>query len=196
MSESLWLILISSVSGLAGVLVGAGISWLQTYWFHRQDNVRNARYLAIRVVCILNKYLEDCVSVIQDVGVPTGDHGCYEPEVLAPDAPIFPSDVDWKSIPHDLMYRILAFPSEVEAAKNAISFDAEHASPPDYDEYFDSRAVWHTKLGWNAHEIIEEICKTYDVPKKNYDGWDPISFLKEKLEEHKQRNTPVITEAA
>lgn len=58
-----------AIFGLIGVLVGSGISLFQTHWMEKRANDKNARYLAIRVVCILDKYLEDCAEVVNDDGL-------------------------------------------------------------------------------------------------------------------------------
>jgi len=69
------------------------------------------RYLAIGVVCVLDKYIDDCATVSGDDGEPTGDQGEYQSTTKAPAAPIYPSDVDWHSIKYELMYAIRSLPS-------------------------------------------------------------------------------------
>lgn len=54
---------------LIGVIVGAAIPFFQTYWINKQDKEKNARYLAIRIVFILDKFMEDCVEVVKDDGL-------------------------------------------------------------------------------------------------------------------------------
>lgn len=86
---------------------------------------KNARYLAIRIVCVLDIYLEDCAEVVKDDGLSYGQRnvaGSLEPQVKEPGVPVYPEDVDWKSINHELMYRVLSLPSEVKAAERLISF--------------------------------------------------------------------------
>ena len=61
-----------AIFGLIGVLVGSAISWLQVYWTNKQAAKKNSKYLAIRVVCILDKFVEDCGDVISDNGLPLG----------------------------------------------------------------------------------------------------------------------------
>lgn len=81
--------MIGAIFGLIGVL-GAAISWFRTYWTDKQANDKNARYLAIRVVCVLDKFLEDCAYVVKDKGISFGEN--------SPGRPIFPIDVDWRAI--------------------------------------------------------------------------------------------------
>ncbi|MBC9794945.1 hypothetical protein [Sinomicrobium weinanense] len=59
----------------------------------------------IRFLHILDKFVEDCADVIGDDGLSFGQRtpeGYLEPQVKVPGAPIFPEDVDWKSIEHEL----------------------------------------------------------------------------------------------
>lgn len=51
-----------------GVLIGSGISWFQSHWTNKKESEKSARYLAIRVLHILDKYMEDCVAVVKDTG--------------------------------------------------------------------------------------------------------------------------------
>lgn len=96
--------MLEAIFGLIGVFVGSAISWFQTFWNNKQAAAKNARYLAIRVVCILDKFLEDCIEVVKDDGLSYGQRsaeGELRPQVNTPTPPVFPEDVDWKSIDHE-----------------------------------------------------------------------------------------------
>jgi len=179
-----------AIFGLVGVLIGSAISWLQSYWLNRQVAKKAAQYLAIRVVCIFDKYLEDCVSVVKDDGLSCGQRtpdGCLKPQVSSPGAPVFPDDVDWKSISHNLMYEILSFPSDVDAADRSIAFTADVvASPPDYEEFFEDRAFHYAQFGLRAYELAKRLRKTYDIPAKEYGDWKPVSELEGELKKIKE----------
>ena len=166
--------------GLLGVIIGAGIPVLQTYLVNEQTTKKNARYLAIRVVCILDKFTEDCADVVNDDGLSFGQRtkeGSLEPQVKAPGAPIYPEDVDWKSIDHELMYRILSLPSEVETADRIISSTTDIATPPDYEEWFEERRFWYSKYGLVALALSEQLSKEYDISPKKYNDWNPKTEL-------------------
>lgn len=173
------------MSEFFAAFAGAVIALIGTYFLNRKDTERAARYLAIRVVCILDKYLEDCVSTVKDDGLSYGQRtpeGYLEPQVKSPGAPIFPNDVDWKSIDHSLMYEILSFPSDVEAADRGIAFTWDMvAFPPDYEEGFDDRAFHYAQFGLRAYELARKLRKEYKIPDKEYGDWNPVSELKEEL---------------
>lgn len=174
-----------AIFGLIGVLVGSLIPWFQTYWAERRATKKNARYLAIRIICILDIYLEDCAEVVKDDGLSYGQRkadGSLEPQVKEPGVPVYPEDVDWKSINHELMYRVLSLPSEVKAAERLISFAREISEPPDFEHWFEERAYWYCIFGLTAYRLMEDLCVKYEIKKKTYNNWDPLGDLTSNLE--------------
>lgn len=173
-----------AIFGLIGVFIGSAISWFQTYWIENRAIEKNARYLAIRVVCILDKYLEDCIDIVKDDGLCLGQRtpeGYLEPQVKVPGPPIFPDDVDWKSIDHELMYKILSLPTEVEGAERIIRAAYDIAVPPDFEDWFDERAFRYAQFGIAAYNISEELSKKYGIQMKIYQDWNPVEELKSEL---------------
>jgi len=184
-----------AVFGLLGVLVGAGLTIGKDVWAHFANQKRVARYLAIRVVCILDKYVEKCVEVVLDDGLSYGqrdEQGCLSPQVKTPPPPDFPIDVDWKSIPPSLMYELLALPNEAESANGAIRFSWDIAGPPDFDEYFEERALRYSDLGLKAADIASRLRKRYDIPALDLGDWKPV----ERLTEEKTKLAKLQTERA
>lgn len=176
--------------GLVGVVVGSLITWLQGLSMTNASLDRDARYLAVRVVCVLQKFLEDSVAVVKDDGLSYGQRtpdGSLEPQVASPGPPVFPDDVNWKSIEPEFMYEVLSFPSDVEAADNNISAVWNFACPPDYEEYFDARVALYGELGLHAYKLIEKLSKKYDIKRKTYDSWDPTIEIKRELAALRQR---------
>jgi hypothetical protein len=148
---------------------------------------RHARYLAIRVVCILDKFQDHCVDVVRDDGTDfQGKRNAevyLEAQVALPESPLFPADVDWKSIKPDLMYRILSLHSQVEGARRSIASTAEFTSPPDFEEFFKERRYQYSKLGLTAAELAWELRKTYTIADRDCGDWNPVEHLKH----HKSR---------
>lgn len=174
-----------AIFGFIGVVIGAFIPWLQSYFNDKLTNKKNARYLAIRVVCILDKYLEDCVEVVKDDGLTYGQRdkdGCLRQQVKAPGVPVFPDDVDWKSIEHELMYKILSLPAEVESADRLIRATADITGPPDFEEWFEERKFHYSQFGLIAYQLSEELCEKYSIQKKVYNDWNPVNDLKKELQ--------------
>lgn len=165
-----------AIFGLLGVLIGSSISWIQSYWTSKKETNKSARYLAIRLVCILDKYMEDCVSVVKDDGLFEGQRsseGCLEPQVISPLAPKYPEDIDWKSIDHNLMFELLSFPSEIEDGNRMISASDNIAFPPDYQDWFDERKFYYCRFGLMALNLSKELSEKYGINKKKYNDCDP-----------------------
>lgn len=175
------------MSEFFSALVAAIIALAGQHLLNHFDRKKAARYLAIRTVCIFDKYLADCTEVVSDSGEPDQDGFTY-PSVTLPHVPTFPDDVDWKSIDHPLMYDILSFPSDVVAANEAISHDWDmNYDPPDFSDNFEYRAKHYARLGLQAHALAKRLRTTYDIRDKVYDGWNPASYLEEKLKEIEER---------
>lgn len=191
MNEQYIIALISAGAGLFGVAVGSAISWLQARWLSKKEAEKitaeresAARYLAVRVVCILDKFLLDCTEVVKDTGLDCGmlpDSGQREPQVAIPGPLTFPTDVDWKSIDHELMYKILSFPSDVEASHRIIDMSWAASTAPDFEVGFLERAWHYARFGLVAQALVTELCRKYNIKEKTYNNWDPVADLTGEL---------------
>ena len=117
------------------------------------------------------------------------EHGCLEPQVRLPLPPAFSHDLDWKSIGHDLMYRLLSLPSEAEAANRMIADAAVHASPPDYDQFFEQRQYHYARLGLKASTLAAEVRIAYRIPAQDLGEWNPVEHLtnvKERVDRERE----------
>lgn len=172
--------MVEGIFGLVGVVVGSLLTLAQSWLSGRRSRVESARYLAIRVVCVLDKYVETCATVVEDDGLCFGqrnEDGYLEPQVDTPGPPIFPEDVDWKSIDHDLMYRLLSLPNDVDTAASAISFYWDVASPPDFDEYFAERRERFTSIGLKSAKLAKRLRDAYKLPIQQLGDWVPEERL-------------------
>lgn len=174
-----------AICGLIGVLLGSGIPWFQSYWLNKRETDKSAKYLAIRIVCILDKYLDDCTEVVKDDGLSYGQRtpdGCLAPQIKVPAPPVYPDDVDWKSIDHELMYKLLSLPSEIADGDRMISFAWDITGPPDFEDWFDERKFQYSQFGLMAYKLSNDLSNKYGIKKKTYSDWDPVSDLKRELE--------------
>lgn len=175
---------------LAGAVVGAFIAglipWAQSFVARRSERLQAARYLAIRVVCALDRYVEDAVGIVFDDGLSCGQRdkdGCLSPQKTLPKPIAYPDDVDWRSIDHGLMYDLLSLPNQGEAANNAIAAAGDLAGPPDYEEYFEQRHSEYASLGLKAGDLARKLRAAYSIPDAPNSQWDPT----ERLEDAQQR---------
>lgn len=150
---------------------GHRLAALKDAGVHAAEQRQHASYLAIRVVCILDRFVSDCSDVVADEGdyldgelMPTVAHPILE----------FPDDVDWKSIPPPMMYRVLALPNAVDAAGRTIDYMTHIAMPPDFEEYFAEVRYQFSRLGIVALDLVDEMRREYDIPAaESVSGWDP-----------------------
>lgn len=186
---------ISAISGIAGVVVGSALAILKDWVSHLFKQREHGRYAAIRIIVILNEYVQKCVSVVGDDGTcegrpagrtEQGEEYC-SPQVVCPEPPAFPGDLDWRSIDFKLMYRILSLSSTAQDTDRYINAASEHSFPPDYDEVFSARQNGYAHLGLEAINIIKGLRKEFDLPeqpRKFWEwGWDSEKFLKDKLDQ-------------
>lgn len=184
-----------AIIGFVGVLIGVAATIgkdVVSYWMGR----RNAgRYAAVRIVCVLDQYVEKCVEVVGDDGTSEGrpagrtDSGeeYYAVQVSCPEPPSFAEDIEWTSISPDLMYRVLALPNLALGTERFIAAAAEHDFPPDFDEVFRARWEGYADLGLEALSIATALRRKFDLPKPSIaignPDWDSARFLREKKEE-------------
>lgn len=193
-----------AVFGLIGVLIGAGGALVKDWWSESQNRKRHARYLAVRIACILDQYVEQCAQVACDDGSYHNSDGYLEPKIKEPQPPTYPEDIDWKSISHDLMYRALALPSEAEAVSMSVMFTfTEVAFPPYYEEGFEERKFQYARLGLIASNIASDLRKSYDIPSRDLgEWWDPDQILREKKDKiekdraSRKNKTPVVLDSS
>lgn len=168
--------------GILGVVIGAILTGAPGWWSEYNASKKRANYLAIHIVCILDRFIEDCVAVVSDGGQ-SGQDGHLNIQVAVPKLPKFPEDIDWKSIPPDLMYKILEFPNQILSANNQISGIHEHvAFPPYYEETFEERQFQYATLGLVAFDFASELRSKYGILSVPHDDWNPIEYIKLKKE--------------
>jgi hypothetical protein len=172
------------VFGLLGIVLGAALSAIfavvRELYAERRSKKKEAEYLAIRMICIFEYFMEGCASVVGDNGLCHGQtdaDGYATIQVPAPQLDIQISDVNWKSLPPELMYEILYFPNLIKDAESFIDITFEHATPPDYFDGFEERQDQYSKLGLMASELTLKLRSKYKIPKKHISSWDVIEYM-------------------
>ncbi len=185
---------------LVGVLVGVGITWVRDALSQRTTRRRNAHYLALRVVCLLDRYIEDCAKVADDDGSSPNqqnEKGDSHPMTDLPAAPAFPADVDWKSIDQRVAYRLVSMDNEATRANWIISGAAENAFPPDFAELFEERRYQYAHLGLRALDIARELRTEYKIPEPEYGYWVPAERLaatRDEIESHRKKYANALSD--
>ena len=163
---------------LIGVFTGAFITigWdsIKANWTRKKRRA----YLAVRVICILEDFIDGCISVAKDNGEPDQD-GCLQTQAPLPGIDFTSLDVDWKTLPANLMFEVLSLPSKVEAAKRVIDATFFYAAfPPNYKEGFDERHQQYSELGLIACDLSTKLRSTHKFPQKEYEDEQPSNIFK------------------
>ena len=153
--------------GLLGIFLGTGLMWFKDYVLERARIKKEATYLAIQVVWLLNKFVPNCHELIEATSVSEykrNSEGFLLPTVNKLDPVIFSPDMNWKSLDKDLMFKILSFPNEVLLVEKEI-FDCIYFDYyPDLSNFFEERTFRYTDLAEKAGGLEKTIRERYGIP--------------------------------
>jgi hypothetical protein len=179
------------LAGFLGVIVGAFVPWLQSMFESWRSRKRDAQYLAIRVVCILDKFVEDCAAVATDDGI-ENDSGITEARTKTPEVQ-YPQEVDWRSIDPTLMYSLLSFQNEVRAAEEGVAETWDWEEVPEFASYFRHRAEEYGWCGLKAASLSQELRKTYRIPATTYsEQWSPVGTINKVLDARSKKREKLV----
>lgn len=147
---------------IAGTYFVTWWSHLQTVRQDREEQTRLAKYLAAKLVTLLDGFIADCGAYVLDDGTPDQD-GILSPTTDEPKFAL-PTDVDWRSIDPTMMYRAMSLPNEIRFAVEAISWYIEIAGPPDYEEIFEARKQHFSKVGLLALSLADDLRQKFSIP--------------------------------
>lgn len=172
-----------AVAALVGAIVGSGIVVVREWLASSADSRKHAKYLAVRVVITLDRFVDQCAVVSLDDGYLEGNRDEATATTEAPSPISFPVDVDWRSIDHQLAYDLLSLGNKLHDAQQAINAAADYASPPDYSEYNETRRYRYALLGLEAARLARILRDTHDLPRRTFGEWNPESKLQETQKE-------------
>ncbi|WP_167631641.1 hypothetical protein [Mariprofundus ferrooxydans] len=180
---------IGLLGGLLGVVLGVSLTVAKEWWFDSRKSKKEAEYLCIHIVCMLERFAGKCIDVVYDDGLFQGQpdkDGRRHIQVSLPDFEPESVDVEWKSLPAKLMYEILNLPSDIEIANAQINGVFEYVtSPPDYEEGFEERQYQYATLGIKSLNLAAKLRKHVGLPKREVGDWDLFKQLndeKDKIE--------------
>ena len=176
------------IFALAGIVLGsmlsAVFSVVKELYAENRSKKKEAEYLAIRMICIFDSFMEGCASVVGDDGLYHGQtdaEGYSRIQVTPPKLDVQLEDVNWKSFPPELMYEILYFPNLIKGVESFVDSTFEHAaSPPDYSEGFEERQYQYSMLGIMASELTRKLREKYKIPKNHISSWDIVEYMHEE----------------
>lgn len=171
--------------GLIGVALGFLLTVIKDWWIQRSKNKKNYEYLCINVTCMLDRFISKCSDVVGDDGLCHGQpdkDGISHIQVSTPNFKPESLDVEWNSLPANIMYEILNFPSHIETANSVIDSTFEHvATHPDFSEGFEERQYQYATLGIKANELASKLRILSKLPKKEIGDWDYVTYMKDEI---------------
>ena len=168
---------------LIGVVLGVFLNAIKEWWFQKGTKKKELEYLAIRISCILDTFVNGCADVVADDGLcygQTDKDGCRSIQTKTPDFDPLSIEVEWKSLKAEIMYEVLSFPNQIQSANHKVSGAFEYAaSPPDYEEGFEERQLQYATLGLKAHSLASKLRTIGNLPSQATPGpeeWNPVQF--------------------
>lgn len=144
------------------------------------SNRKRAKYLAVRIVISLDKFIDECVDL--------AEHADYS-QFRRPETPKidnYPEDLDFKSIDSSTAYKILNLSQQISDIKRSVEwkFEDEGGNEDARDEAFDLEQRLFSCLALEVKDLVDGLRKKYDIPQiesnSNYDSW-------KKIKEHAER---------
>lgn len=169
----------AGVIGLTVTVILALVGWINSVLKEWRDRKRKARYLAVRVVPIIDQLLNDCSACLGDDGLLFGNadkNGYTPPREKLPSTPEYPDDIDWLSIDYKIMYGLLLLPHQVKSATESILWmDLNISTPPDFDEGFEARRGRLPDIAIAAEELAKSLRKKFKLPARDDEDFNPMS---------------------
>lgn len=180
----------AALFGLLGVLLGGFITTIKEVVFRRNKTQKDSLYLSIIVSTQLERFVSQCIDAVNDDGLYHGQrnsHGCLDVQTPSPSFLIDGVQVDWQTLPANLMYEVLDLPYQIEKAQQIISNTFEYvATPPDYDEGFGERSYQYSILGLKAADLVVRLRIHSKVPQRETSGWNPLDSMRENIEKYER----------
>lgn len=183
---------------LVGQLTATLVAWLKEARFAATKKRKDAEYLAMRLVLVLDTLVGACYSAVHDPLTQDRD-GISENTVDDPTLTL-PADGDYKALPRSLMYELLSMPNKLDGIKEGLAATADFSFPPDYPEYYEYREEHWSRLGLKALDLIDALCRQYQIPlperpehyTPNESFREVIAKIQEAQRERDERNAAII----
>ena len=180
-----------AIIGFIGVIIGAFLTPVIEWVRAARTDRKHARYMAIRVISIIDEFVDMCVEVAADSGEPD-QGGWYYYHAAVPKLEPFPDGLDWEVIDHKLAYDILSLPNKLNDTKRNIRWESQHIGGPN-DELGPILQYEYSTLGLFALDVSNKLRNKYKIQQDPVDhrnpDWSAFKFLsetKEKIEKNRK----------
>jgi hypothetical protein len=159
-------------TGIVTSAMSLGVGWLQESRREKAKTERDARYLALRLAVIFEKFAIYCADVIYDNGLAdtSGGHAGTQHTRL-PDLEGFPDDADWKALDGTLAGRALTFRVELLLSGKMLAELWVFSDPDEIAVECNEQAGLHGMRAWEiAHDLrARYLLSPFDPAKLAYD---------------------------
>lgn len=171
--------LTSAYIGLAGVIVGSTLTIVKDFVMHFRSESKDSIYLSIQLMALLDRFADECTSVSRDEGDWDSEGRNYEATTSTPVFNPISLDVQWKTLPPLLLYRIMDLPQKTVEARSTLAHIAEFEwDPPDNVAWFEERRIQFAELGLEALDLSSTLRLRSGIPQRGSASWDPASELR------------------
>lgn len=160
-----------AVIGFAGVVIGSLAIIVYQVVTERRKIKRKARYLAVRLSCLLEEYIDECDAVLEnaDYNLQLDDetihYGLGSFDVSMPTGSLFPDDLDWTSIDMRFAYDAFMLANKTVIYNRNVQTIREHIDDPfDFGQEYIARKEHCQELQALAHSLVDRIRARWDLP--------------------------------
>ena len=176
---------LAATTGVFTTILTLGGGWLHDWWRDKSRNKTEAKYLALRLAVILEKFVSGCVYRVwhDNADMKEGrelDYNLPTLESYPPDSP------DWKSFHagnQKLAGQVLSFPNEITSAELACEFTGMREG-----NQFAS-ADETIVAGVKAWRLAQALRKNYGLDAVTITHVDSLETEYKKLQERTEFNT-------
>jgi hypothetical protein len=154
-----------------GAVLGAGLTWIEGGLRRRRERSARARYLAVRVLIAMDRFLADTAEALRAEPHPLDD---VDPETFAPlpEAYREPQGVDWSSIDDSMAYELLSLPERDREARVRIGDLYQYDTSVRHlrDELF-------SRLALDVDDLAERVRREYGIAPQSDRPDDTTQWL-------------------
>ncbi|MDH5829272.1 hypothetical protein QFW80_01890 [Luteimonas sp. M1R5S18] len=166
---------IAGGASLAGALLGAVIPVVVAHLHNKRSREDERDFLAVQVSSALYTYASGCVDVAYDSGE-DDERGRLCPVETAPTLDPLSLDVNWRTIPVNLLDRIFALPAAQRIVNERLRWEALN----DFEYPVLHRQAEYGRLALKALRIAHDLRRSANLPPDP----DGVINLVAKMEEH------------
>ncbi|MBW6397046.1 DUF4320 family protein [Roseomonas sp. HJA6] len=182
-------------SGLIAATITQILAWVREVRRDRAMSERDARYLALRVAIVLERFAIDCADSLYALDMHEASSGAAGTLPLRlPELGDYPTDADWKAVSGALAHRALTLRNELLVASRTVSGSWEFL---DADDVAQECCEQTGRLGYRAWTLAAGLREKYGLPPLDtadigYDFVETLQKMHEKVIEARRKEREAV----